>query len=276
MDKQSDYLEANRQIWDDKTPFHVKSNFYDVDTFKQTKNSLNAIELVEVGNVQGKSLLHLQCHFGLDTLSWAHLGATVTGVDFAPEAIRTAQQLSEELELPAQFVCSNVLELEGKIDQKFDIVYTSYGVICWLPDLQLWARTIAERLKPGGFFYIAETHPLLMTLDPETTQVQYSYFNTQQPDHETITGTYADETAPLKHTEYTWGHSIGEVVNALIDNGLKIDFLNERAYYPYNCFANMQETTPGSGWWQVKGWGDKVPHLFSIKATRTLAPTPKK
>lgn len=267
MNKQQEYFNANRQMWDDKTPFHTKSEFYNVDEFKQTKNSLNKIELDEVGNVQGKSLLHLQCHFGLDTLSWTRLGANVTGVDFSPEAVHTAQQLSEELALPAKFICSNVLELEGKLDTQFDIVYTSYGVICWLPDLQLWARTIAQSLKPGGFFYMVETHPILMTLDPETTQVQYSYFNTSQPDSEEVTGTYADSAAPLKHTEYTWGHSISEVVNALIDNGLKIDFLNEWAYYPYNCFANMQEANAGSGQWQVKDWGDKVPHLFSIKAT---------
>lgn len=270
MENQQTYFEANQQTWNEKTPFHEKSAFYDVATFRKTKHSLNKIELEGVGNVQGKSLLHLQCHFGMDTLSWANLGATVTGVDFSQDAVNLAQKLSAELDIPAKFICSNVLELEGKIEEKFDIVYTSYGVICWLPDLQLWAKTIAEKLKPGGFFYIAETHPLLMTFDPETSKVQYSYFNENTPDEEVITGTYADENAPLKHTEYTWGHSLAEVINALISNGLQIDFLQELAYYPYNCFANMEETAENSGLWQIRNWGSKVPHLFTIKATRSI------
>ena len=268
MENTKKYFDANRQMWDEKTPVHEKSAFYDVATFKHTHNSLQAIEQKEIGNVQGKSLLHLQCHFGMDTLSWAKKGAAATGVDFSQEAINLASSLSNELNIPAKFICSNVLELEGKINEQFDIVYSSYGVICWLPDLDLWAKTIAQYLKPGGFFYMVETHPFIISYDLDNYQVIYSYFNPHIPDEETVEGTYADLTAPLKHTEYTWGHSISEVVNSLINNGLQINFLNEFPYHSYNCFPNMEETAPNSGLWQIKNWGSKVPHLFSIKATR--------
>ncbi|OJJ18300.1 methyltransferase type 12 [marine bacterium AO1-C] len=268
MEESQKYFEANQQMWDDKTPVHAQSAFYDVATFRQTHNSLNSIEQQEIGDVQGKSLLHLQCHFGMDTLSWAKKGAMATGVDFSQEAVDLASSLSNELNIPAKFICSNVLELDGKVEEQFDIVFTSYGVICWLPDLNVWAHTIRQRLKPGGFFYIAETHPLIMSFDLDTYQANYSYFNQHTPDEETIEGTYADLDAPLKHTEYTWGHSLSEVVNALINSGLQIDFLNEFPYYPYNCFPNMEETKAGSGLWQVKGWGNKMPHLFTLKATR--------
>ena len=153
------YMEANRRSWDARTPTHFGSRFYDVDGFRAGASSLNSIEVEEVGDVDGKSLLHLQCHFGMDTMSWARLGARTTGVDFSEEAISRARSLSEELDIDAKFVVSNVYDLPDVLDGRFDVVFTSYGVLTWLPDLDRWAEVVAHFLEPGGFFYIVDGHP---------------------------------------------------------------------------------------------------------------------
>src|SRR5919206_2445351 len=154
------YVESNRSLWDGWTRLHAHSEFYDLAGFKAGRSSLKDIELAEVGDVRGRSLLHLQCHFGQDTLSWARLGAEVTGVDFSTEAIRLARALNEELHIPARFIQSNIYALPDVLDERFDIVFTSYGVLAWLPDLDAWGEIVARYLKPGGFFYIVENHPL--------------------------------------------------------------------------------------------------------------------
>ena len=146
------YFDANKEGWNKKTAIHKTSSFYDLENFKKGKSSLNKIELDEVGDVKGKALLHLQCHFGMDTLSWAKEGAIVTGVDISDEAIQLANELSAELNIPAQFICCNVYDTSNHVHQKFDIIFTSYGTIGWLPSLKPWAKVIAQNLKPGGVF----------------------------------------------------------------------------------------------------------------------------
>ena len=152
-------FEANRAHGDEATPIHVRSAFYDVAAFKAGKTSLQRIEIEELGDVKGKTLLHLMCHFGLDTLSWARAGALVTGVDFSSEALVQARGLAEELNIPAHFVETNIYELPSVLEERFDIVFTSYGVLCWLPDLAEWARIIARSLRQGGTFHMLEDHP---------------------------------------------------------------------------------------------------------------------
>ncbi|MGD8307202.1 MAG: class I SAM-dependent methyltransferase, partial [Ignavibacteria bacterium] len=155
------FFEANRKAWNNKTPYHLKSTLYDLEGFKKGNTSLKFIELAELGNVINKSMLHLQCHFGQDSLSWQRLGAQVTGIDFSEEAINTAKSLNEELNLNAKFICSNIYDLEKHLDEKFDIVFTSYGTIGWLPDLNEWGRLVSHYLKSGGVFYIVEFHTVL-------------------------------------------------------------------------------------------------------------------
>lgn len=154
-------LELNRGYWDEATRLHLRGDLYGVQEFKAGGCRLHRVEVEEVGDVRGKRLLHLQCHFGLDTLSWARHGAVVTGVDFSTESIAGARRLAGETGIQAEFVCSDLYELPETLPSfhSFDIVYTSYGVLCWLPDLASWAGVIARYLKPGGFFYIAEAHP---------------------------------------------------------------------------------------------------------------------
>ncbi|UCB52608.1 MAG: class I SAM-dependent methyltransferase, partial [Candidatus Zixiibacteriota bacterium] len=150
MDK---FMKQNLKHWNEVTPIHRKSEFYGVEGFKAGRCTLMPLEREELGDVSGKTLLHLQCHFGLDTLSWARLGARVTGVDFSEKAIDLAKSLSKELGIDADFVHSNIYHLPDVLKGEFDIAYTSHGVLCWLPDLAEWGRIIARFLKPGGTFY---------------------------------------------------------------------------------------------------------------------------
>lgn len=259
------YLETNKRLWNQKTPFHKESSFYNIEEFKKKQDSLNFIELEELGDVKGKSLLHLQCHFGMDTLSWAKRGAKVTGVDFSEEAIQLADALMNELHIPARFICADVLELQKYLAEVFDIVFTSYGVICWLPDLQPWAATVARFLKPGGTFYMIETHPAAMMFDTKEMKIMYSYFN-ENVIEETVQGTYADTQAPIMHKEYTWNHSLSDVLNALIREGLQIELFNEYPFYLYNCFPDMEEIEEGR--WVFEKAKGKLPHLFSVRAKK--------
>ena len=153
-------LAVNRQNWNERVPVHAASDFYGVDRFKAGAISLNDVEREEVGPVAGKSLLHLQCHFGMDTMSWSRLGARATGVDFSNAAIELARGLNAELGLDTRFICSNVYDLPEALDEQFDVVYTASGVLVWLPDLTAWAEVAARFLKPGGTFYLFEGHPL--------------------------------------------------------------------------------------------------------------------
>lgn len=265
MNDYQTYFDTNKDGWNKRTAIHKNSSFYSLEDFKKGVSSLNKIELEELGDVKSKTLLHLQCHFGMDTLSWARQGAVVTGIDISDEAINLAKELAEEINVPANFVCCNVYDTSAHVKDVFDIVFTSYGTIGWLPDLQPWATMIAERLKPGGIFYIADFHPVLWMLDDEMKNLHYSYFNdevivTQQ------TGTYADREAPIAYKEYGWNHPFSEIFSAIINAGLHIEFLHEYPYSPYNCFANTEQGADGM--WRFKGMGNKFPMVYSIKAVK--------
>lgn len=259
------YFEANKDGWNKRTEIHKDTAFYDLKSFKEGINSLQHIELGEIGNVAGKELLHLQCHFGMDTLSWARLGAKVTGVDLSDKAIQLANELKNELNIPATFICSNIYDTPNHIQQQFDIVFTSYGVIGWLPDLDKWAKIISAFLKHGGIFQIVEFHPVVWMMDDNFTEIKYHYHN-KELIHEKMTGTYADRYAAIEYDDYNWNHSLSEVVNALINAGLQIKHLNEFSYSCYNCFNN---TVQGAdGFWRIKGIEDKMPMMFSLQAEK--------
>jgi len=220
-----------------------------------------------VGDVAGKSLLHLQCHFGLDTLSWAREGATVTGVDFSPDAIAAAKSLSKELGIPAEFVCSDVYALPEVLGERtFDVVFTSYGVLSWLHDLERWAGVVARHLAPGGTFYIVEFHPVLGMLDEEGRRIARPYFHSPEPQEFVEHGSYADRSSGATHTLYQWAHSLADVVNALIDAGLRIEFLHEFPYSVHDCEPFFQESAPGR--FVVRASPGLIPLMFSIRATR--------
>lgn len=254
-----DYVALNKQAWDKRTQVHVESKFYDVDGFLNGKISLNPIELNEVGDVKGKSLLHLQCHFGQDTLSWANLGARVTGVDLSSEAINQAGELANKLNIPAKFICEDIYTFGSTNIEEFDIVFTSYGVLCWLPNLDQWASTVAKSLKVGGQVNIVEFHPFNDLLSG------YSYFSSDDPDVEDE-GTYTENCTGEKSTIVTWPHSMSEVINALIKAGLVIESFNEFPFSPYNCFDGL-ETVADKGY-QLLLNGKQVPLVYSIKGKK--------
>ena len=265
MEMYQSYFEENKKSWNKRTAVHKDSAFYDLDSFKKGKSSLNKIELEELGDVSGKSLLHLQCHFGMDTMSWARAGASCVGVDLSDEAINLAKEVNAELNLDAEFVCCNVYDLKQHLDKKFDIVFTSYGTIGWLPDLDAWAAIIAHFLKPGGTFYIADFHPALWMMDDHFEQVKYSYFNTEVITEE-ISGSYSDRNAPIKSIEHGWNHPFSEILNALLTHGLQITLFNEFSYSPYNCFNNLEQGADDM--WRIKGMDEKLPMMYSIKAVK--------
>ncbi len=261
-----DSFEHNRKSWNELTILHADSSFYDIDSFKKGKTSLNHIEIEELGDLTGKKLLHLQCHFGMDTLSLARQGAAVVGVDISDTSIQKATELSDELEIPAKFVRSNVYDIENVLNKTFDIVYTSYGAINWLNDLDKWAKIISRYLKSNGIFYMVEFHPFIYTLN-DNSEIVDSYFKSHPL--ETVVGkSYTDKSEisnkNMKHIE--WHHSLSEVLNSLITNGLKIEFLNEFPYQVYDCFPNLVEYEKGK--WVSNKYGDKIPHMYSVKATK--------
>jgi SAM-dependent methyltransferase len=262
----NDYVEKNRTLWDAWTRLHERSEFYDLDSFKRGRSSLKPLELEEVGDVAGRSLLHLQCHFGQDTLSWARLGARVTGVDFSGEAISLARSLADELNLPARFVRSNVYDLPQVLDERFDIVFTSYGVLSWLPDLDRWAEVIARFLKPGGFFYIAEFHPLVGMLDDEGTHIEYPYFHRREPTEIESRGSYAGP-GDFSLQEFNWEHPVGDIINAVLRAGLRLEFFREFDYaWHGGAYRTMDEFEPGK--FRLRGQWGLLPHMFSLRARR--------
>ncbi len=265
-----EYIASNRQLWNDWTGFHIGSAFYDVAGFKAGRSSLTPLDLAEVGEVAGKSLLHLQCHFGKDTLSWARLGATVTGADLADDAITFARQLAADLAIPATFMRANLYDLTEVLDGTFDIVFTSVGVLGWLPDLAAWGRIVAHYLKPGGTFYIREIHPLSQLFDPTLDgtglELKYSYFKTEEPMRFDVQGSYAAPDFDYQGVEYNWNHSLSEIVGALLDAGLQLQFLHEFPYTEFAQFPGMSQDA--DGWWRATGPAAHLPLLFSIRAIK--------
>lgn len=266
-----EYTKANQALWNERTPFHAKSDFYDLESFKAGGIRLRDYELAEIGDVAGKELLHLQCHFGIDTLSWARLGARPTGVDYSEPAITLARSLAEELGLDARFVLSPIEDLPEVLDGDFDVVYTSRGVICWLPDLRRWAEVIAHFLRPGGVFYLNEGHPIMWVLDDEdgatTPRLKYPYFASDVPLQFPTKGTYADLTADIKEPyEYGWVHDIGEVVTSLAQAGLRIEFLHEFPFVEWPL--PFVERHDDGHYYLPETQEGELPLSFSLKATK--------
>jgi SAM-dependent methyltransferase len=266
----NEYLQANRKRWDRLTTEHARSDFYDVAGFRAGKERLRSIELSELGDVAGKSLLHLQCHFGLDTLAWARRGAAATGADFSAEAIALATSLSDELDIPATFVCSNIYDLPRMLSGTFDIVFTSYGVLHGLPDLPAWGKIIAHYVKPGGIFYIVEDHPFFRVFRPKpenTFQAERSYFFSETPQRIEASGSYATGTEGADSVYYVWDHSMGDVINALSNAGLQIEFLHEFPFAARAKFPFMEEGE--DGWWYLPpAQHGTIPFLFSMQARK--------
>jgi SAM-dependent methyltransferase len=193
------------------------------------------------------------------------MGADVTGVDFSGEAIKTAIELNGRLGLHARFICTDIYELPAKLNEQYDIIYTSYGVLGWLPDMKRWAQIVSRYLKPQGHLVLVEFHPVIWMFDNEFREILYSYFN-KEAIIETLNGTYANREAEIKKTEIGWNHDLSEVVGSLLDAGLNIKSFTEYDSSPYNCFRNTVEIDPGQ--FQIKGLEGKIPMLYALKAQK--------
>ena len=261
-----DWRGLNRANWDDRVPVHLASEFYDFDGFRAGASSLRPFEAAEAGDVTGKRLVHLQCHVGLDTLSWARNGALVTGLDFSAPAIEAARSLAADLAIDASFVAADVYDAVTALGgRRFDVVYTGTGALVWLPDIPRWARTVAALLQPGGFLYLVEGHPFAETLDEaEGAAVVRDYFD-GRPQVEDYPYTYTDGP-PLEHTRSVqFQHQLGQVVTALANAGLRVDFLNEHDFDVFQRFESLERR---GGEYRFPAGRPRVPMMFSLRATR--------
>ncbi|MBN9293352.1 MAG: class I SAM-dependent methyltransferase [Flavobacteriia bacterium] len=266
MNKEQNYIEINRQSWNNRTDAHLKSDFYDLEGFLKGKTSLNDIELNLLGDIKGKTILHLQCHFGQDTISLERLGVKgITGVDLSDKAIESAKKIAKDTGSIADFICCDIYDLPNHLEKQFDIVFTSYGTIGWLPDLDKWAKVISKFLKPDGQFVFVEFHPVIWMFDDNFEKIDYNYSNSGAI-VETENGTYADRTAALTQEYVMWNHGLSEVINSLIQNGLEIKSLDEFDYSPYNCFNRTIEFEPKK--YRIEHLDNKIPMVYSIVAMK--------
>ena len=259
------YVGINKKWWNSITPLHAKSSLYNLAKFKKGQSSLQEIEIKELGDIKGKRLLHLMCHFGMDSLSLARKGATVTGVDISDASIQLAKKLSKEIDVPATFICSDIYKLENVLHEKFDIIFMSYGVLLWLSSIKKWAKLIESFLKKGGFFYIVELHPFTTMLSYDF-KIQYDYFD-KGPYLDDADGSYTNWEEKIKGVTYEWSYTMSDVINALQKAGLKIEYLHEFPFTMYDQFPGyMKKNTKGQ--YVLKNTKTQIPLLFSIKASK--------
>jgi SAM-dependent methyltransferase len=260
-----DYLESNRAIWDAWTAHDLASDHHcAVEAVRAGGSTLRSNEREILGEVAGKTLLHLQCNMGADTLSWARLGAIVTGVDFSHEAISAARRLADDAGMPARFIRADIYQLPDVLDERFDLVVSTYGTIGFLPNLARWAEVVARYVSDEGRFLLVDIHPLSLILPQEDSDgnpvVARSYFTHGAPDEGTVN---ADDTrSPL----YTWRHSLGDVVTALAQAELRITAMREYPYTFWRQFPALRQD--GDGWWRWPDGAPQVPLLYSALAVR--------
>lgn len=259
------FIEANRSVWDDWTQKGDSPAFFKLQRFRAGDEVLQPFELEEIGSVKGKSLLHLQCHFGMDTMAWTRRGATATGVDFSEKSIEMGRSLAADLGIDVRLVCSDVYGLPNELDDTFDIVYTSFGVLAWMPDLPRWAAVIDRFLKPGGIFYVAEYHPFPLVFEESDSiyepTIRHRYFPTQEPQ------VWSGEEVNESFVVYGWPYTLGDVVSALAGVGLRIEFLHE---FPFSESPHIDFLVQArDGTWRLPPDLDgHLPLVFSLKATK--------
>jgi SAM-dependent methyltransferase len=271
-----DWRSFNRAHWDEKVPLHTGPRGYDLDDLRARHGALNAIEEAELGSVAGQRILHLQCHFGRDTLILAQRGATVVGLDFSAPAIEAARALAADLGLAdrARFVQADLYDACNAIREpaSFDRVFVTWGVITWLPDIVRWAEIVAFFLKPGGTLYVAEAHPAALVFDDAAAQSDgrpgfFAAYFSRDPVVIEEQYDYIDETVTVQNaTTHTWIHPLGDIVTGLIKAGLRLDWLHEHDSVTWHMFQQLVEDD-GAGQWR---WPDKpwLPLAFSLQATR--------
>lgn len=245
----------------------MESDFYSTQGVIDGADTLKSIEVNLIDDIKGKKVLHLQCHFGLDSFSLARRGAKVTAVDFSSVAIEKAKELNEKMELEVRFIESDVYALPEVLNEQFDLIFTTYGVLGWLPDMERWSKVIHRFLKRGGELILVEFHPVVWMFNYSFTEVEFAY-TVMEAIVEELEGTYADTSAPLKNKSVGWNHGLSTIIQPLIDNGIEINNFEEHLYSPYPCFENVVELAPSQ--YHIKGLENKLPMVFAIKGKKKI------
>lgn len=266
MNPNERYLEENKNSWNTWADSNFQSDFYQMDAFRKGASSLKSIEAELLGDVEGKTILHLQCHFGQDSISLARMGAKVTALDLSDRAITLARQLNDELGTDVNFVQGDVYSAPELIKEQFDIVFTSWGTIGWLPDIQKWADVVAKMMKPGGRLVFAEFHPVIWMFDDNQNEIIYDYLNGAAIEEEVV-GNYAEKDKEIRGTIISWNHGLSEVIQALLSSNLTLTSFSEFAYSPYEIFKEMEEFEPGK--FRLKKYGSKLPMCYALTATKS-------
>jgi SAM-dependent methyltransferase len=265
---------ANRANWDERVALHLTSTLhYDQTQLRSGRATLGPIVAGMMGPVAGLRVLHLQCHFGMDTLTMAQLGAEVVGVDFSAPAIDAARGLAAELGLVdrARFMASDVYDAAAALPgETFDRVLVSWGALCWLPDIAAWAKVVAQFLRPGGWLVLAEAHPAAWVFDSSTATPDgmpgwyWPYF-ARTPLIEDRTEDYADPGAVLGNTRtWEWLHPLSDIVGALLAAGLRLDRFTEHDQVPWQMFDCLVRGADGGYRWPDKAW---LPLSYSLRAS---------
>ena len=252
-----DILEANRRFWDASTPHKMEVSSYPLESFREGKSTLFDHEQAELGDVAGKSLLHLQCNNGLETLSLAREGADAVGIDISRESLRYARELAVEAGIDATFIQCNVYDVPEVLDRTFDVVYTSRGVLVWLPDLENWADIVVQSLADDGVFYLFEGHPVADIFDDDL-EMMGSYFDARPR-------RYNEAGFGVDQEHYQTQHTLGDVVTALASAGLRIEFVHEFPFAFWRRWKGMVEDDRGR--WVLPD--DHIPLTFSIRAVNS-------
>lgn len=263
-------LSANQANWDERVAIHAASAFYDVEGWLRDRPGLRQWELEVLGDVAGLDVVHLQCHFGLDTLALADAGASVTGLDFSGAAVAQARSLADRAELVsrATFVEADVVDAAEVLGPgRFDLVYVSLGALSWLPSVERWAEQVAALLRPGGRLYLHDGHPLAWSLSWEDLRVETSYFEEQKPFVDDSAKTYTDGDTTITSTRvYEWNHSVGEIVTAVLGHGMGIDSLAEHDWTVYGRYPWLIKTDDGR--WRPPPGAVRVPLSLTLTATK--------
>jgi SAM-dependent methyltransferase len=268
-------IAANAANWDARTPVHERSAFYGLDGTRDAEYWFADFEWEDLGRLSGRDVLHAQCHLGTETIAFARRGARTVGLDISPESIRTAGRIASEAGVDVEYVCADVyaaIEVLGT--ERFDVVYTGKGAVCYLPDVERWAAIVHELLKPGGRVYLVEFHPLLNALGPaprpdasEQLLLLHDYLEGRGALERDSTYTYTDGPALQDATvAYEWAHGLGDVVNAFIGAGLRIDRLRESEPIPWPRWPHMDRTE--RGWWRLPASAPRIPLLYALLATK--------
>lgn len=263
------YRQSNLAYWESVVSIHLASKFYRVDEFRRGVNVLDPIVRERIGDVRGKRLLHLQCHFGLDTLSLARMGAEVTGVDFSPRAIETAKALASETGLSASFVEGDVTA-PPLPPAAFDIVFASWGAIMWIEDISAWMRAAAKALAVGGRLLLVEGHPAMMMMDEHVSPrspftMRYPY-QSRMPEMNEFDRDYADPSARIEGKIFIWSHGVGEILNAAIAAGFEIRSFEELDRVHWAALPQLIKRD--EVYWALPDGAPFLPLAFALEARR--------